>query len=160
MTTPVPERELAFNYNFLTSPLGAFAFTFLLESRAAIQLFSNAFLFANKCDETWISNCLDEACAAVRPPVQVFNAGFCLSRSYRHEFERMIWPKIPVLILQGDQDVRRRQDYCLDSMGGGCSVQTIPGSKNVLPWESPLATVMAIRAFCGYCNYLNASSSS
>jgi pimeloyl-ACP methyl ester carboxylesterase len=149
MTTPVPEKELATNYNFLKSPLGALAFKFLLESRGAVKFFSNLFLFANKsCDETWISNCLNEACEAVRPPVQVFNAGFCFNQSYQDELQTQI--SQPVLILQGDKDERtqqqRRQEY-VDVMAN-CSLQTIAG-KNVLPWESPLETVAAVRTFCG-----------
>jgi hypothetical protein len=33
---------------------------------------------------------------------------------------------------------------------GAAAYKQIPGAKNVLPWEAPLATVEAVRAFCGF----------
>jgi len=146
MTTPVPEKELERNYNFLRSPiLGKLAFG-LLESRWAVEFFSNAFLFADKCDAEWLDQAQAEACVEARPPVQVFNAGFCMHRSYEEELQSL---QQPVLVLQGVDDASRlskREDYASELMKG--SVQTLAG-KNVLPWESPTLTCQAVNNFCG-----------
>jgi pimeloyl-ACP methyl ester carboxylesterase len=47
LTICVPESALSLNVQFLCSPLGRLAFA-LLETRAAVQFFSNAFLFASR----------------------------------------------------------------------------------------------------------------
>jgi len=148
MTTAVPPKELERNYNFLSSPfLGDAAFR-ILESRSAIAYFSNLFLFDAKnapCDENWVQQAIDEARPDVRPPVQVFNAGYCMQQSLQ---EQIMSLSQPVLILEGDKDKRRkdRQDY--QASMKNCVLETLPG-KNVLPYESPAETVAAIRRFLG-----------
>jgi pimeloyl-ACP methyl ester carboxylesterase len=148
LNTAVPEQELARNYAFfagpLTSPL-AFA---ALESRAAIRLFSNLFLFAPPgCDESWLDQTAFEISPQARPPVSVFNAGFCQARSFAPELQELTQP---LLILQGQDDEARnadRQDF-YEGQVSDCQVTTLPG-KNVLPWESPVETSTAIRSFLG-----------
>lgn len=144
MVTPVPEIELERNYGFLRNKQwGNLAFK-CLETRAAVEFFSNAFLFGEKCDEEWLDECGKEMGISVRPPVQVFNAGFCLHRSWQTELENMVQP---MLILQGDQDDQRlekREAY--EANVPNCQLQTLPG-KNMLPWESAEAVVESIEAF-------------
>jgi pimeloyl-ACP methyl ester carboxylesterase len=146
MTTAVPGRELARNYNFLKSPRwGNLAFRFL-ETREAVEFFSNAFLFEKGCDAEWLNECVTEMGVAVRPPVQVFNAGFCMHRSYAEELESL---SQPVLILQGRDDKARLSERALyETSIPTCRIETLPG-KNVLPWESPDAVGLAVREFLG-----------
>lgn len=144
MTTPIPEKEIAFNYAFLRNPIVAPVAFGLLETRWAIEFFSNLFLFDDKCDSTWI----DLACEGIdepsRPPVAAFNAGFCNARSYQEELETL---KQPTLILSGKDDTRasERQTYVTNMQD--CRMKSLPG-KNVLPWESPIEVVDAIQHFC------------
>lgn len=143
MVTPVPEVELERNYSFLRSTIGSLAFG-LLESKWALEFFSNAFLFADKCDDLWLDRALEEACPAARPPVQVFNSGFCMHRSFEEELATLVQP---TLVLQGDQDTTRidkRNEYATEMRD--CQIQTITG-QNVLPWESPLQVCTAVRDF-------------
>jgi pimeloyl-ACP methyl ester carboxylesterase len=131
MTTPVPEEELSRNYNFLRSPTwGGLAFR-MLESRMAVDFFSNQFLFADPCDATWLDKVERELGVLARPPVQVFNAGFCTNRGLGSELTAL---NQPTLIVQGIDDKRRRQEY-VDKMKS-CQIETLPG-KNVVPWEYP-----------------------
>lgn len=131
MTTAVPEVELTRNYNFLRSPLwGNLAFR-LLESRSAIEFFSNRFLFSNPCDTRWLEKAENEFSVQTRPPVQVFNAGFCMNRGLEPELTTLVQP---TLIVQGVDDKRRRSEY-VDKLGN-CLIETLPG-QNVLPWEYP-----------------------
>lgn len=143
MTTAIPEAELQRNYNFLRSPvLGNLAFNFL-ESRWALEFFSNAFLFADKCDDLWIDRILEEACKAARPPVQAFNAGLCNHRSFEEELRTL---SQPTLVLQGSKDTKKnkRDEYATEMRDA--TVQTIPGL-NVLPWESAAEVCKAILKF-------------
>uniref|UniRef100_A0A7S2VCV4 AB hydrolase-1 domain-containing protein n=1 Tax=Entomoneis paludosa TaxID=265537 RepID=A0A7S2VCV4_9STRA len=144
MTNGVSETELAKNYEFFRSPIrGRLAFS-LLESRWAVQFFSNLFLFAEPCDKTWLDEVEKEACKEARPPVQVFNSGFCLARSFEEELASL---SQPTLILQGSEDTARipnRAEYANTMQQ--CSLQEIRG-KNVLPWESSTDVVRAIQNF-------------
>jgi pimeloyl-ACP methyl ester carboxylesterase len=146
--TAVPSKELARNYAFFTGPLTAPLAFAALESRAAIRLFSNLFLFAPPgCDESWLDQTASEISPAARPPVGVFNAGFCQARSFAPELRELTQP---LLILQGQNDKARnadRQDF-YESHVSDCQVTTLPG-KNVLPWESPAETSAVIRSFLG-----------
>jgi pimeloyl-ACP methyl ester carboxylesterase len=130
MTTPIPESELARNYNFLKSPvLGKLAFN-ILESREAIGFFSNLFLFSEPCDSAWLDNAVRELGAKTRPPVMAFNAGFCQHRSFEEELRTL---DQPTLILAGKDDKRQIQEY--SQFMKNCRVERLPGL-NVLPWES------------------------
>ena len=142
MTTALSEQELERNYHFYRHPLwGRLAFS-ILESRRAVEFFSNLFLFASACDEVWLDQVLREACAEARPPVQVFNAGFCMHRSYESEWTAL---QQPVWILQGQVDSRSRGDYAAGNPKR--RLQTLPG-KNALPWESAERVAAAVeRAF-------------
>ena len=145
MTTPVPEKELARNFGFLRSPvLGPLAFG-ILESRWAINFYSNLFLFQEKCDQRWLDLACGDAAVESRPPVAAFNAGFCNHRSFREELETLTQP---TLILSGDDDMGRTakcQEY--QSNMQHCTLKSLPG-KNVLPWESPKEVCEAVKAFC------------
>lgn len=140
LTNAVPREELQRNTNVLQSPLGALALS-LLETRSAVRFFSNTFLFAEKCDEQWLDEALQEARVAARPPVVAFNAGWTLQESWLPTLEALA---VPVLILNGLNDTRDRADY--DKVVASVEQRTIEG-KNVLPWESPAATAAAILDF-------------
>jgi pimeloyl-ACP methyl ester carboxylesterase len=144
MTTPIPEEELSFHYGFLRNALVEPIAFGLLETKWAIEFFSNLFLFQRKCDQQWLDFACREIDTKSRPPVQAFNAGFCNHRSFRDELETL--PQ-PTLILSGTDDVRavERQEY--QSTMKYCTLQSMPG-KNVLPWESPIETCNAIKDFC------------
>ena len=152
LTTAVAEKELARNYEFFSSRITApFAFG-LLETRAAVKFFSNLFLFDKPCDDTWLDEAGNETCQAARPPVQVFNAGFCQARSYEPELEALAnSASTRVLVLQGEADTPRikdRTEYYTKELADKCEIVTLPG-KNVLPWESPKETNRAVRDFLG-----------
>eukprot|EP00539_Tryblionella_compressa_P018229 CAMPEP_0178870602 /NCGR_PEP_ID=MMETSP0747-20121128/7160_1 /TAXON_ID=913974 /ORGANISM="Nitzschia punctata, Strain CCMP561" /LENGTH=150 /DNA_ID=CAMNT_0020537725 /DNA_START=73 /DNA_END=525 /DNA_ORIENTATION=+ len=131
ITVAVPENELERNFNFLRTPiLGELAFG-ILESRRAIEFFSNQFLFSNKCDESWLDKTELEFGVKARPPVQVFNSGFCMNRSLEPELLRL---DQPTLIVEGKDDNRQRNEY-FENMKN-CQIQILPG-RNVIPWEFP-----------------------
>jgi pimeloyl-ACP methyl ester carboxylesterase len=130
MTTSIPEQILARNYNFLRSPLGNLAFD-ILESRSAIALFSNLFLFANPCDNDWLDLAETEMGEKARSPVAVFNSGFALNQNVEEELLSL---SQSTLVVQGEDDHRERREY-VDRMRS-CTIETAPG-KNVIPWESP-----------------------
>lgn len=139
MTTPVPESELANNYNFLRSPmLGKLAFD-TLESRWSIRFFSNRFLFSSPCDEDWLDNTENEFCIEARPPVMAFNAGFCRHRSFEEELLSL---RQQVVIMEGQDDKRRREEYV--QFMKNCRKVILPG-QNVLPWESSIEFVNAVK---------------
>ena len=130
MTTAVPESELARNFEFLKSPFwGKLAFS-VLESRKAIEFFSNQFLFSKPCDSDWLDNAEKGIGENVRPPVMAFNAGFCQHRSFEEELRSL---EQRTLILEGNDDKRPREGY-IKSMKD-CKSIRIPGL-NVLPWEN------------------------
>ena len=135
--TPIPQKELQRNYDFLRSPiLGNLAFA-LLESRQAIKFFSDLFLFQDTCDEQWLDEAMDEICDETRAPVQVFNAGLLQHRSYEDELNDMssrIW------IVKGTSDKRDRQMYISKLGDEKCKLVTLVGC-NVLPWENPVSII-------------------
>ena len=141
ITTPIPQKELQRNYDFLRSPiLGNLAFA-LLESRQAIKFFSDLFLFQDTCDEQWLDEAMDEICDDARAPVQVFNAGLLQHRSYEDELNDMssrIW------IVKGTSDKRDRQMYISKLGDEKCKLVTLDGC-NVLPWENPVSTINLMR---------------
>lgn len=142
MTTSVPEKELSRNYNFLRNPVwGRLAFQ-LLESRGAIEFFSNQFLFSEKCDPEWLDRAENELGLESRPPVIAFNSGFCQHRSLSEELEDITQS---TLILAGDGDKRPRQEYTKRMQN--CRLEILPGGLNVLPWEAPTETVRSVKAF-------------
>lgn len=141
MTTSVPQAELERNYNFLRSPvLGKLAFS-VLESRKAVEFFSNLFLFSEPCDEEWLEKGEKESCVEARPPVMAFNAGLCNHRSFEEELLAL---EQPTLVVGGEADKRQRQEYT-EKMKD-CILVNIPG-QNVLPWESPELVAEAIKNF-------------
>ncbi|GKY94811.1 hypothetical protein MPSEU_000446300 [Mayamaea pseudoterrestris] len=145
LTTPVPLKDIEFNYSFLKSPLfGTLAFG-VLESRWAIKVFSNAFLFEQPCDDEWLDETLQEACRETRPPVQVFNAGALCLQSLETELQTL---QQPTLILQGQADTSQRRDGRLPYLANLrlAELETLPG-KSLLPWESSSETWSAIQTF-------------
>ena len=144
MTTPVPENELKRNYDFLTNPFwGNLAFK-TLESRRSVKFFSNLFLFSEPCDETWLDNAQREWEAggqSARPPVQMFNAGFCMNRSFEDELMSL---EQPTMVVQGQDDKRERSEYTKSMKD--CIVKTCRG-QNVLPWEYPNELAQEVVSF-------------
>jgi pimeloyl-ACP methyl ester carboxylesterase len=141
LTKSISESELRFNFNALCNPLlEKLAFS-ILESRWAVMLFSNLFLFARPCDCEWINRTIKDSGPDVRKPVQLFNAGYCSYRSYQEELNKIIQQ---TLILRGNEDNRSSDEYA--SILKNCLVKRIPG-KNVLPWESSLDSSAAIKEF-------------
>jgi pimeloyl-ACP methyl ester carboxylesterase len=147
MTTAVPMKDVMFNYNFLKSPIfGKLAFG-VLESRWAIEVFSNAFLFQQPCDDEWLDLTLQEACPETRPPIQAFNAGVCVLKSMEEELQML---QQPTLILQGDSDTSQRREGRLHYVSGmttsRVALETLSG-KSLLPWENPQDTWNVIQQF-------------
>ena len=145
MTTATPEEELAKNYNFYRSFRGKLAFG-VLESRWAVRLFSNLFLFLEECDELWVDLSTSEEATTVeaRPPVAIFNSGFLQHRSYEEELGEL---EQPVLIISGSGDKRAEKRKKYGSEMKRCSLKTLRGT-NVLPWEAPNVVCEAIQLFC------------
>jgi len=145
MTTATPEEQLAKNYNFYRSFWGKLAFA-ALESRWAVRLFSNLFLFLEECDERWVdlSTSREATTVEARPPVAIFNSGFLQHRSYEDELREVI--EQPVLIISGSGDKRaeKRVEYGSEMKLG--TLATLRGT-NVLPWEAPAKVCEAIQTF-------------
>ena len=145
MTRATPEEQLAKNYNFYCSFWGKLAFA-ALESRWAVRLFSNLFLFLEECDERWVdlSTSREATTIEARPPVAIFNSGFLQHRSYEEELRELI--KQPTLIISGsgDKRVEKRVEY--GSEMKLCTLATLRGT-NVLPWEAPTKVCEAIQTF-------------
>lgn len=144
MTTPIPESELERNYNFLRNEFVEPIAFGLLETQWAIEYFSNLFLFSKECDQQWLDSCCNEIDVKSRPPVQVFNAGFCNHRSFQQELESL--PQ-PTLILSGNDDKRVSGRVEYQTKMKDCTLQSLPG-QNVLPWESPGQVCEAVKNFC------------
>ena len=146
MTTATPEEELAKNYNFYRSFWGKLAFG-VLESRWAVRLFSNLFLFLEECDELWVdlSTSKEATTVEARPPVAIFNSGFLQHRSYEEELCQII--EQPTLIISGSGDKRAEKRIEYGSKMKRCSLKTLRGT-NVLPWEAPDTVCDAIQSFC------------
>ena len=144
MITPVPESELEKNYNLLKSPiLGSLVFT-ILETKWAIDFFSNLFLFYEKCDEEWLLKALNECAKNVRPPVMAFNAGLLNNRSFEQEMKEILQP---TLVLVGDADKRTKDRIGYTQEMKNCIIQEINSGCNVLPWENAEETCDAIATF-------------
>lgn len=142
VTTAVPERELQRNYNFLRSPtLGRLAFS-MLEWRAVIRFFSDLFLFQGACDERWLDEAQREICVEARTPVQAFNAGLLQHRSFARELKELT-QAVLVASGEGDKRVSGRRPY--QSELKHCTLATVEGGCNVLPWETPAAVVDLIK---------------
>ena len=131
LTTAVQEYDSERNYNFLRSPIWGKLVFKLLESRQAIEFFSNQFLFSNKCDNTWLDKTEEEFGVTSRPPVVVFNAGMCMNRGLQSELTRL---EQPTLIIQGEDDKRQKQEYSRNMKNS--QMIKLPG-QNVIPWEYP-----------------------
>lgn len=150
MTTSIPSDELERNYNFLKSPiLGRAAFK-VLESRNAVKFFSDLFLFKDKSDDKWLDMACDsnvplEKKIKARPPVMVFNAGYCNHRSFEYELVENI--DQPVLVLSSEYDNRNDGHKEYATKMKNCSIETLGSGKNVLPWESPSESVNAVKSF-------------
>ena len=149
MIAPVPEDELDRNYRFLTNPWTANPAFWILEQPWALRFFSNAFLFANPCDDEWIQQAQWGTRTAdgtpstlVRNPVAAFNAGFCQHRSFEEELTTL---SQPTLILSGEKDKRSRQGF-VDAMKD-CAWAQLSKCCNVLPWEDPVHVYRAISEF-------------
>lgn len=131
MTNAIPQSELERNYNFLRSKLGGLALG-LLESRSAIQFFSDLFLFEQNSDDVWLENCLKGCTVPARQPVCAFNAGLLNHRSFKEELTEL--PQ-PTLVLSGSADKREIDGSLYISQMQDCRIMNIPG-QNVLPWET------------------------
>lgn len=145
MTTATPEEQIAKNYNFYRSFWGKLAFA-ALESRWAVRLFSNLFLFLEECDERWVdlSTSREATTVEARPPVAIFNSGFLQHRSYEEELRELI--EQPTLIISGSGDKRAEKRVEYGSEMKLCTLATLRGT-NVLPWEAPAKVCEAIQTF-------------
>ena len=145
MTTATPEEELAKNYNFYRSNWGKLAFG-VLESRWAVRLFSNLFLFLEECDDLWVDLSTSEEATTVeaRPPVAIFNSGFLQHRSYEEELCQIIMQ--PTLVISGSGDKRAEKRIEYGSEMKRCTLKALRGT-NVLPWEAPNLVCDAIQSF-------------
>jgi len=90
------------------------------------------------CDTTWLDSADREIGPESRPPVMVFNSGFCLHRSYEEELRTLCQS---TLILSGQDDKRQLQEYV--QFMKECELKVLPG-QNVLPWESPREVAEAV----------------
>lgn len=150
MITPIPESELARNYDFLRSPIwGSLAFN-ILETKWAVQFFSNLFLFEDDCDVEWLTKALSfrENISLprqkLRPPIFAFNAGLLNHRSYEEDMKEITQPTI-ILSGTNDKRVENRYGYMKDMQN--CSLKSIKGC-NVLPWENAQGICDTITDFC------------
>ena len=145
MTTATPEEELAKNYNFYRSFWGKLAFG-VLESRWAVRLFSNLFLFLEECDDLWVDLSTSEEATTVeaRPPVAIFNSGFLQHRSYEEELCQIIQQRTLIISGSGDKRAEKRIEY--GSEMKRCTLKALRGT-NVLPWEAPNLVCDAIQSF-------------
>jgi len=144
MAKAIPQSELERNYNFLRSKLGELALG-LLESRSAIQFFSDLFLFEKSCDASWLDNCLNGCTAPARQPVCAFNAGLLNHRSFEEELMEL--PQ-QTLVLSGSSDKREIDRSLYMSRMQDCKMMSLPGGQNVLPWETTEDLCKVISKFC------------
>ena len=141
--TPVPQSELERNYNFLRSPIfGPIAFG-ILESRKAVQFFSDLFLFETTCDDEWLDCAAEGAIKEARPPVEAFNAGLCMSRSLEEEATELIQS---TLVVSGESDKRTKNRDGYGTEMRDCVLEKVK-SCNVIPWENPEDLKRVIKKF-------------
>jgi len=141
LCSEISESELQRNLDFLTRfEVPAFS---ILESARAVRFFSNQFLFADACDDEWVSACVGDKneLRRTRRAVQLFNAGYLNAPSFQRQLESL---QQPVLILQGTADKRNRKSWT-DNLRQ-CEIARIAG-QNVLPWENPEAVASVIQDF-------------
>ena len=144
ITAAVPQDEIEKNYNFYRSSWGKATFL-ALENRFAVRLFSDLFLFLEKCDDRWIElTCSKEATTLeARPPVMVFNSGFLQARSFEEELREL---DQPALVMSGIGDKRAEKRVQFGSEMKSCILASANGT-NVLPWEVPGEICQAIQSF-------------
>ena len=136
--------EVARNLDFLQSSLGR-QLVKLLRSAFFVKFFSNLFLFADSCDEAWISNCLvDDARPKSIEPVLTFNAGVVGARGLFDELKMQV-PQ-PVLVIEGSADKRSQKRGGYAETVPDLERVAIEGSCNVPPWERPGLVADAIGA--------------
>lgn len=135
-------RPLCLPHRFLTSPPGLFFFD-LLRSEFFIRFFSNAFLFADECDDEWVQNCLvDDARPGSREPVLPFNAGVVGARGLYDELATQIAQ--PVAVVEGAGDKRQKDRGGYAETLPDCVCVSIEGACNIVGWEQPEETASAI----------------
>ena len=137
-------HRVARNLDFLQSSLGR-QLVKLLRSAFFVKFFSNLFLFADSCDDTWISNCLvDDARPKSIEPVLTFNAGVVGARGLFDELKMQV-PQ-PVLVIEGSADKRSEKRGGYADTVPDLERVAIEGSCNVPPWERPGLVADAIGA--------------
>lgn len=140
---PVPQNELERNYNFLRSPLfGPIAFG-ILESRKAVQFFSDLFLFETPCDDEWLDCVAEGALKEARAPVEAFNAGLCMHRSLEEEATGLVQP---TLVVSGESDKRATDRNGYGTEMRECGLEMVK-TCNVIPWENPEGLKKVIHIF-------------
>jgi pimeloyl-ACP methyl ester carboxylesterase len=132
---PLPEADLKRNYDSLSLPIVEPFLFKLLETRYAIRLFSNLFLFSNGCDERWLDMIMNSGSISIaaREPIKAFNAGLLNHKSYENELQSLIQP---TLILSGSKDKRFSERIQFNKDMVNCTLKMLDGL-NVLPWENP-----------------------
>ena len=135
-------REVAKNYEQLTSRLGRWGFD-VLRREAFVRFFSDLFLFAGACDDAWVANCLeDDARPKSEQPVLAFNAGIVNARPLYDELATCV--DQPVRVVEGAGDKRARDRGGYEDAIVDCDRVTIPSACNVVGWENPEATAAAV----------------
>jgi len=143
---PIPEIDLKRNYDFLSLPVVGSLLFKLLETRYAIRLFSNLFLFSNPCDERWLDFIVNSTSIEAREPIKAFNAGLINHRSYEHELHSL---RQPTLILSGFKDKRYSDRIPFKKAMKNCSLGIIDGL-NVLGWENAIEFKRIVFEFAFY----------
>jgi hypothetical protein len=133
MVTPVPQKELESNCNFLASKIWGNLEFAVLESLFAICLFSNLFLFAEDYDEDYSDYTMEGALyKEARTSVEAFNVGLLSHRSFDEE---MTPREQRVLVVCGEGDKRTSEGQIYSMNMKNCEMKEI-GGVHVVPWDS------------------------
>lgn len=146
----LPSEEVESNYRQLSFVLGSpsqfgTACYRAISSRPVVRFFSDAFLFADKADDTFIEACCATTTPERRWPVIAFNAGMVRQKGL--EAELLELPQ-PTLVLIGEDGGKPKENNGQDYRRymRRAVVQKLKGL-NVLPWESAGETSEAVRRF-------------
>jgi pimeloyl-ACP methyl ester carboxylesterase len=147
LRTSLSIDEAVRNWDWLRQ-LPDWAFRNLLETKGAIQFFSNLFLFDRPCDRVWIDQARTECDRSVRAAVRYFNAGMCevpsvdivVAGGVGANMTTTTPPPRRVLVVRGAKDRRIEKDDFTKTI-------VIPNANKVVPWEAPGAFLAAVQSF-------------
>jgi pimeloyl-ACP methyl ester carboxylesterase len=152
LRTSLNVDEAVRNWDWLRN-LPDWAFRNLLETKGAIQFFSNLFLFDRPCDRFWIDRARTECDPSVRAAVRYFNAGMCDVPSVNvvggGGGANMTSAPPRVLVVRGAGDRRMEKDdfAVIETNTRRVTITVIPNANKVVPWEAPGAFLAAVRSF-------------